>query len=107
MRVHAKIAIINAQDRFHGTPLIDAKRENHDECRKVLEGELSKLRRQILGGELTGRIEEMERQKAASVAEEDYLTAAEIKRSITELVDQREALERAAEEEEEEEKALY
>ena len=47
MRVNAKIAIVNAQDRFHGTPLVDAKRENHDECRKVLEGELSKLKRQL------------------------------------------------------------
>jgi len=49
--------------------------------------------------ELTGRIEEMERQKEAAVAEEDYLTAAEIKRSIAELVEQREALERAVNEE--------
>jgi len=49
--------------------------------------------------ELTGRIEEMERQKEAAVAEEDYLMAAEIKRSITELVEQREALERAVNEE--------
>ena len=34
------------------------------------------------------------------MAEEDYLTAAEIKRSIAELVEQREALERAVNEEE-------
>ena len=39
--------------------------------------------------ELTGRIEEMGRQKAtAAAAEEDYLTAGEIKRSIVELVEQ-------------------
>ena len=50
--------------------------------------------------EITGRIDEMERQKEAAVAEEDYLTAAEIKRSIAELVEQREALERAVNEEE-------
>ena len=49
--------------------------------------------------ELTDRIEEMERRKEAAVAEEDYLTAAEIKRSIAELVDQREALDRAVNEE--------
>jgi len=49
--------------------------------------------------ELTGRIEEMERRKEAAVAEEDYLTAAEIKRSIVQLVEQREALDRAVNEE--------
>ena len=45
--------------------------------------------------ELTGRIEEMERRKEAAVAEEDYLKAAEIKRSIAELVEHREAVEKA------------
>jgi len=42
------------------------------------------------------RIKEMERQKEAAVVEEDYLTAAEIKRStrIAELCEQREVLER-------------
>ena len=49
--------------------------------------------------ELTSRIEELERQKEAAVAEEEYLTAADIKRSIAELVQEREALERAVEEE--------
>jgi ankyrin repeat protein len=47
----------------------------------------------------TGRIDEMERQKEAAVAEEDYLSAAEIKRSIAELVEQMEAVERAVNEE--------
>jgi len=49
--------------------------------------------------ELTGRIQESERRKEAAVAEEDYLKAAEIKRSIAELVDQQAALERAMAEE--------
>jgi len=39
------------------------------------------------------------RGKRTAVDEEDYLTAAEIKRSIAELVQQREALERAVNEE--------
>ena len=56
-------------------------------------------------GEVTSRIEEMERQKEAAVADEEYLTAAEIKRNIAELVQQREALERAVEREEDSDNA--
>jgi len=41
----------------------------------------------------------MEMQKEAAVAEEDYFAAAEIKRSIAELVEQMTALERAVAEE--------
>ena len=48
--------------------------------------------------EFTGRIDKLERRKEAAVAEEDYLTAAEMKRSIAELVEQMEALERAVNE---------
>ena len=43
---------------------------------------------------LRGRIEEMERQKQAAVAQEDYRMAGSLKQSIAELVKQKEEMER-------------
>jgi len=79
-------AVASAMQGFHSAPEPDRKPSAEEEEAGTR-------------AELTGRIEEMERPKEAAVAEEDYLTAAEIKRDIAELVEQREALERAVTEE--------
>jgi len=76
----------------NGTVSVFVGHKHDDACEESAEEEVA------WHVDLTGRIEEMERQKAAAVAEEDYLTAGEIKRSIAELVEQSEALERAARE---------
>jgi len=47
-KVQAKMSILNATDRFKGTPLVDARREGHLECANVLKDEGKRLKAQIL-----------------------------------------------------------
>ena len=42
------MSILNATDRFKGTPLVDARREGHLECANVLKDEGKRLKAQIL-----------------------------------------------------------